>query len=52
MRYLMHKRLKNPAPMEITERRQVGDAEATVNRTAASSVDADRHPARGSDSEL
>jgi hypothetical protein len=28
MRYLMRKRLKNPAPLEITERRQVGDVEA------------------------
>lgn len=31
MRYLMRKRLKNPAPLEVTERRQVGDAEALVN---------------------
>ncbi|KAK4146467.1 uncharacterized protein C8A04DRAFT_25691 [Dichotomopilus funicola] len=28
MRYLMRKRLKNPAPLEIPERRQVGDVEA------------------------
>ncbi len=28
MRYLLRKRLKNPAPLEVSERRQVGDAES------------------------
>jgi len=51
MRYLMRKRLKNPAPLEITERRQVGDAEAILSGSAPSSPEP-RYPARGSDSEL
>jgi hypothetical protein len=50
MRYLMRKRLKNPAPLEITERRQVGDAEAIFSSSPSSSEP--RYPARGSDSEL
>jgi hypothetical protein len=54
MRYLMRKRLKNLAPLEITERRQVGDAEAILNRTSSDAAAADRHhyPVRGRDSEL
>jgi hypothetical protein len=48
MRYLMRKRLKNPAPLEITERRQVGDAEAVLNPVAPLSA----YPERGRDSEL
>jgi hypothetical protein len=56
MRYLMRKRLKNLAPLEITERRQVGDAEAIFNRSPsdADAAAADRHhyPVRGRDSEL
>lgn len=53
MRYLMRKRLKNPAPLEITERRQVGDAEAIFSSPApASWAPEPRYPARGSDSEL
>ncbi|KAK4155089.1 hypothetical protein C8A00DRAFT_13862 [Chaetomidium leptoderma] len=50
MRYLMRKRLKHPAPLEITERRQVGDAEAIFNPAAAAEEAA--YPARRSDSEL
>jgi hypothetical protein len=57
MRYLMRKRLKNPAPLEITERRQVGDAEAMMNPgpSGAARDDQDKrphYPARGEDSEL
>jgi hypothetical protein len=54
MRYLMRKRLKNLAPLEITERRQVGDAEAIFNRSPSDAAAADRqhYPARGRDSEL
>ena len=63
MRYLMRKRLKNLAPLEITERRQVGDVEAIFKSSSSlSSATADPHhrehhsqhyyPARGSDSEL
>jgi hypothetical protein len=63
MRYLMRKRLKNLAPLEITERRQVGDVEAIFKSSSSlSSAAADPHhrqhhsqhyyPARGSDSEL
>jgi hypothetical protein len=51
----MRKRLKNPAPLEITERRQVGDAEATVHPAAARAASHEQrhfYPARGSDSEL
>ena len=54
MRYLTRKRLKNSAPLEVTERRQVGDAEAIFNRTPSDAAAADQHhyPARGRDSEL
>jgi len=59
MRYLMRKRLKNPAPLEIPERRQVGDVEAIFKPSPASAgAAADQqqqqqyYPARGSDSEL
>ncbi|KAK4039120.1 hypothetical protein C8A01DRAFT_16826 [Parachaetomium inaequale] len=63
MRYLMRKRLKNPAPLEITERRQVGDVEAIFKPSPSPSGAADQqqtqkqqkqqhYPARGSDSEL
>lgn len=66
MRYLMRKRLKNPAPLEIPERRQVGDVEAIFKARhhdddagghdddgGSSSTEKKRHfPARGSDSEL
>ncbi|KAK4242096.1 hypothetical protein C8A03DRAFT_11674 [Achaetomium macrosporum] len=53
MRYLLRKRLKNPAPLEVTERRQVGDVEATVNPASASAVDQGQYqPIRGSDREL
>jgi hypothetical protein len=59
MRYLMRKRLKNLAPLEITERRQVGDVEAIFKppRSAAADSQHPQHhhqhyPARGSDSEL
>jgi hypothetical protein len=58
MRYLMRKRLKNPAPLEITERRQVGDAEAMMNPGPSSDAVRDEqnkrphYPARGEDSEL
>ncbi|KAL2160864.1 hypothetical protein VTH06DRAFT_1061 [Thermothelomyces fergusii] len=34
MRYLMRKRLKNPAPLEIPERRQVGDVEAILGSSS------------------
>lgn len=50
LRYLLRKRLKNPAPMEVTERRQVGDAESTIHR--AETTGQQYYPARGSDSEL
>lgn len=46
----MRKRLKNLEPLEVTERRQVGDAEATVYR--AETAWRQHYPARGSDSEL
>lgn len=64
MRYLMRKRLKNLAPLEITERRQVGDVEAIFKSSSSSSSSAtadpqtrqqhhtQHYPARGSDSEL
>jgi hypothetical protein len=55
MRYLMRKRLKYPAPLEVTERRQVGDAEATVNPVPSPPAHDRRsshYPPRGSDSEL
>ncbi|KAK4252019.1 hypothetical protein C7999DRAFT_27258 [Corynascus novoguineensis] len=63
MRYLMHKRLKSPAPLEIPERRQVGDVEA-IFRSAGEQQQQQQqqqqhyqrqsqyYPARGSDSEL
>lgn len=51
MRYIMRKRLKNPAPLEIPERRQVGDAEATVNPVTPPSPSS-AYPPRASDSEL
>ncbi len=47
MRYLMRKRLKNPAPLEVTERRQVGDAEAALNPPAAAVAAAADETARG-----
>lgn len=52
LRYIMRKRLKNPelAPMEITERRQVGDAEATINPHGFQ--DGSYSSGRGRDSEL
>ncbi|KAK4186079.1 hypothetical protein QBC35DRAFT_388034 [Podospora australis] len=51
MRYIMRKRLRDPyyAP-EITERRQVGDAEAAMNPHAAQ--DSSFSSGRGRDSEL
>ena len=58
MRYLMRKRLKNPAPLEITERRQVGDVEAIFKPSQSTPADQrqtqkqQHYPARGSDSEL
>jgi hypothetical protein len=59
MRYLMRKRLKNLAPLEITERRQVGDVEAIFKPSSSTTADPQRpqhhnhhYPARGSDSEL
>ncbi len=51
MRYLTRKRLKNPAPLEVTERRQVGDAEAVLNPPAAPET-LRGFAARGSDSVL
>ena len=50
MRYLLRKRLKNPAPLEVTERRQVGDAEAVLNPPAPEPLQS--FAARGSDSVL
>lgn len=32
LRYILHKRLKSPHQLEISERRQVGDVEAAVNQ--------------------
>lgn len=49
MRYLLRKRLKAPVPMEVSERRQVGDAEATVNPPPPPSYSP---PIRDRDSEL
>ncbi|KAL2179838.1 uncharacterized protein P884DRAFT_297450 [Thermothelomyces heterothallicus CBS 202.75] len=62
MRYLMRKRLKNPAPLEIPERRQVGDVEAIFGSSPSEGEAAHRqqqqqqqqqrqyyYPARGSD---
>lgn len=58
MRYMMRKRLKNPAPLEIPERRQVGDVEAIFGSSLSDVEAAHRqrqhynYPARGNDSEL
>jgi len=60
MRYLMRKRLKSPAPLEIPERRQVGDVEAIFRSAGEQQQQQQQHyqrqnqyyPARGSDSEL
>lgn len=32
MRYILHKRLKSPHELEVSERRQVGDAEDLVKQ--------------------
>lgn len=32
MRYILHKRLKSPRMLEVSERRQVGDAEDLVKQ--------------------
>ncbi|KAK4102675.1 hypothetical protein N658DRAFT_506284 [Parathielavia hyrcaniae] len=50
----MRKRLKNPAPLEISERKQVGDAEAALNplpsTAAANQRTSPPYLHRGSDS--
>ncbi|KAK4179969.1 hypothetical protein QBC36DRAFT_54553 [Triangularia setosa] len=51
MRYIMRKRLKSPEQLEVTERRQVGDVEATVNPSSGVGDNA-FVSGRGSDSEL
>lgn len=32
MRYILHKRLKSPHELEVSERRQVGDAESLIQQ--------------------
>lgn len=51
MRYIMRKRLKSPEQLEVTERRQVGDAEATINPSGGVADNA-WLSGRGRDSEL
>ncbi|KAK3899479.1 hypothetical protein C8A05DRAFT_18088, partial [Staphylotrichum tortipilum] len=60
MRYLLRKRLKNPAPLEVSERRQVGDAESifgnSTSGTLSTASEGSPYPfpgsGRGSESEL
>ncbi|KAK4228001.1 hypothetical protein QBC38DRAFT_454713 [Podospora fimiseda] len=52
--FFMRKRLKNVAtsPLEITERRQVGDAEALFGGAMGTTSDGSTTSRRGKDSEL